>query len=46
MNVPQLWLMFADVVFVTVLFLGCFRLRRFLGLVPVYTMLGVVFALK
>ena len=43
MNVPQITLMFAEIVFVTVLFLGSFRLRRYLGLVPVYTMLGVVF---
>ena len=43
MNVAQIWLMLAEILFVTVLFLACLRLRAYLGLVPVYTMLGVVF---
>lgn len=43
MNVGQVLLMAAEIVLVSVLFLACFRVRSILGLVPVYTMLGVVF---
>jgi diguanylate cyclase (GGDEF)-like protein len=43
MNLGQLALLLAEIVGLSVLFLGCFRLRAVLGLVPVYTMLGVVF---
>jgi len=35
--------MLVEIVVVSVLFLACFRVRSVLGLVPVYTMLGVVF---
>ena len=43
MNLGQVLLMAAEIVVVSVLFLACFRVRSILGLVPVYTMLGVVF---
>jgi diguanylate cyclase (GGDEF)-like protein len=42
-NVPQVALMAAEIILVSVLFLACFRLRAVLGLAPVYTALGVVF---
>jgi diguanylate cyclase (GGDEF)-like protein len=42
-NLGQVWLMATEIVVVSVLFLACFRVRSVLGLVPVYTMLGVVF---
>jgi diguanylate cyclase (GGDEF)-like protein len=42
-NAAQIGLMLAEIVIVSALFLGCFRMRSFLGLVPVYTMLGGVF---
>jgi diguanylate cyclase (GGDEF)-like protein len=41
--VGQIWLMTAEILVVSVLFMCCFRVRSTLGLVPVYTVLGVVF---
>lgn len=43
MNLAQVGLMIAEIVVVSVLILAGFRVRRHLGLVPVYTLLGVVF---
>ena len=43
MNLPQIYLLLAEIVAVSVVLLGCFRLRPLLGLVPVYAVLGVVF---
>jgi diguanylate cyclase (GGDEF)-like protein len=42
-NIGQILLLVAEIVMVSVLFLTCFRVRAVLGLLPVYTMLGVVF---
>lgn len=39
----QVWLMTLEIVLVSALFMGCLRARTVLGLVPVYTVLGVVF---
>jgi diguanylate cyclase (GGDEF)-like protein len=42
-NLPQIELLLAEIITVSVLLLAGFRLRPLLGLVPVYAVLGVVF---
>jgi diguanylate cyclase (GGDEF)-like protein len=43
MNVAQVGLMVLEIVSVSVLFLACFRMRGVLGLVPLYSLTGVLF---
>jgi diguanylate cyclase (GGDEF)-like protein len=43
MNVPQVGLMALEIVSVSLLFLACIRLRNIFGLVPLYSLIGVLF---